>query len=99
LRHLPSYLWQYRLPIVQRNKTIPTAKGHVMSRLFHAIAARFADWRSRQRALAELSALDDRSLADIGLTRAEIPYVLSRPQAEPAPAVRPATAPKYRHAA
>jgi uncharacterized protein YjiS (DUF1127 family) len=70
-----------------------------MSRLIHAIAARFADWRSRQRALAELHALDDRSLADIGLTRAEIPYVLDRPQAEPAPALRPAAAPTYRHAA
>jgi uncharacterized protein YjiS (DUF1127 family) len=70
-----------------------------MSSFLRSIAARFADWRSRQRALAELSALDDRSLADIGITRAEIPYVLDRPQPEPAPVARPAVSPTYRHAA
>jgi uncharacterized protein YjiS (DUF1127 family) len=34
-----------------------------------------ARWRS-QRALSELSALDDYTLADIGLTRADIPYIV-----------------------
>ena len=32
----------------------------------------FADWRRRERAYAELMALDDHSLADIGLHRSEI---------------------------
>jgi|GEM_PF-1202408 uncharacterized protein YjiS (DUF1127 family) len=36
----------------------------------------FAEWRRRQRAYAELSALDDRALADIGLRRSEIPAIV-----------------------
>ena len=31
-----------------------------------------ADWRQRERAYAELMALDDHSLADIGIQRADI---------------------------
>jgi uncharacterized protein YjiS (DUF1127 family) len=60
--------------------------------LGHELAAAWAGWRRRQRAYAELAALDDRSLADIGITRSEIPYVLSRaaatrnPRAVDAPA-------------
>jgi len=46
--------------------------------LLHSLA----DWRQRRQAYAELAALDDRSLADIGITRSEIPFVLSR-AAEP----------------
>lgn len=53
-----------------------------MSRLLthplHTLAQHFAEWRHRQQAYAELAALDDRSLADIGITRSEIPYVLSQ---------------------
>ncbi len=45
--------------------------------LVHTLATALAGWRRRQRAYAELYALDDRSLADIGITRSEIPYVLS----------------------
>ena len=33
---------------------------------------RFSGWRRRQRAYAELMALDDHSLADIGLHRSQI---------------------------
>jgi len=42
------------------------------------LAARnaFAGWRRRQRAYDELMALDDRSLADIGIRRSEIPAVV-----------------------
>lgn len=32
----------------------------------------FSDWRRRQRAYAELMALDDHSLADIGIHRSQI---------------------------
>ena len=35
-----------------------------------------ADWRRRQQAFAELSALDDRSLADIGINRSDIPAIV-----------------------
>ena len=37
----------------------------------------FQSWRERQRVLNELYSMDDRSLADIGLRRADIPFVLS----------------------
>ena len=37
----------------------------------------FAEWRRREQAYAELSALDDRSLADIGLRRSEIDSVVA----------------------
>ncbi|HZK89836.1 MAG TPA: DUF1127 domain-containing protein [Stellaceae bacterium] len=41
------------------------AAGHALS-----------DWRHRQQAYAELMALDDRSLADIGIRRSEIPAIV-----------------------
>jgi uncharacterized protein YjiS (DUF1127 family) len=65
---------------------------HFTGNLVHTLAAALAGWRQRQRAYAELYALDDRSLADIGITRSEIPYVLSQaaaarnPRASEAPA-------------
>lgn len=46
---------------------------------------RYAEWRQRQQAYAELAQLDDRSLADIGISRSEIPYVLSHPRPSRAP--------------
>jgi uncharacterized protein YjiS (DUF1127 family) len=46
--------------------------------LVHTVATALAGWRERQRAYAELYGLDDRSLADIGITRSEIPYVLEQ---------------------
>ena len=52
--------------------------------LFEALARRFADWRARQRAYEELSSLDDRSLADIGITRSDIPFLLSQPAGQSA---------------
>jgi uncharacterized protein YjiS (DUF1127 family) len=47
-----------------------------LSSLLHQIGGRFQAWRERQRAIAELSGLDDRALADIGLRRGDIPYVV-----------------------
>ena len=44
----------------------------------HKAQAAYADWRRRQVAFEELSSLDDRSLADIGITRSDIPYLFSR---------------------
>jgi uncharacterized protein YjiS (DUF1127 family) len=49
----------------------------IIGGLVHGLAVSLADWRHRQQAYAELAALDDRSLADIGITRSEIPFVLS----------------------
>ena len=40
--------------------------------LFLSAGRRFSGWRRRQQAYAELMALDDHSLADIGLHRSQI---------------------------
>jgi uncharacterized protein YjiS (DUF1127 family) len=42
------------------------------------VLAQLNSWRARRSAEAELSALSDRELADIGLTRQEIPSVVRR---------------------
>ncbi len=44
--------------------------------LDHTIEA-IRRWRSRERARRELNSLDDRQLADIGLSRADIEAVVS----------------------
>jgi uncharacterized protein YjiS (DUF1127 family) len=51
---------------------------NILGNLLHGVSTSLSGWRQRQRAYAELAALDDRSLADIGITRSEIPYVLSQ---------------------
>jgi len=38
----------------------------------------FFAWQERQRVLNELYSMDDRSLADIGLRRADIPFVVAQ---------------------
>jgi len=43
---------------------------------------RLGAWRERRHAASELFALDDRSLAELGLSRAEIPFVVARPVAQ-----------------
>ena len=45
-----------------------------LARFLGSIADRYTAWR--ERAFAELSALDDRTLADLGLRRGDIPYVV-----------------------
>lgn len=49
----------------------------VLSGMQHLRSA-YVGWRRRQAALDELNSLDDRSLADIGITRSDIPYLFSR---------------------
>lgn len=44
--------------------------------LFAAARRALAQWRRRERAYTELMALDDRSLADIGLHRSQIPAIV-----------------------
>jgi uncharacterized protein YjiS (DUF1127 family) len=51
-----------------------------------AVIGRFRQWREQQRAYAELSALDDHALADLGLRRSDIPFVVyCKSREEPAP--------------
>ena len=73
---------------------------NVLGNLMHAASEAVHNWRIRQRAYAELSALDDRSLADIGITRSEIPYVLSHAAADRRATETPVPANgNYQHAA
>jgi uncharacterized protein YjiS (DUF1127 family) len=44
----------------------------------HAVAT-FHGWRRRTRERAELAALDDRMLKDIGLTRADAEFLSDKP--------------------
>jgi uncharacterized protein YjiS (DUF1127 family) len=48
----------------------------IFSGFLSALGERFTAWRERERAFAELSALDDRTLADLGLRRGDIPFVV-----------------------
>jgi len=54
----------------------------MLSRFADGLIGRFENWRARERAFRELSALDDRALADIGLARSDIPFVLDRKPAD-----------------
>jgi uncharacterized protein YjiS (DUF1127 family) len=58
--------------------------------LFVSAGKAFSAWRRRERAYAELMALDDRSLADIGIRRSQIRALVEGDDprgcpAEPAP--------------
>ena len=57
------------------------------------LLAGFAGWMQRRRAEAELRALTDRELADIGLSRGDIPYVLREGRVVEAPVARPVSRP------
>ena len=70
----------------------------LLLRAWTALSQQFADWRRRQQAYAELAALDDRSLADIGISRSDIPYLLSGDSRDHKP-TRPASRSSLRHAA
>jgi uncharacterized protein YjiS (DUF1127 family) len=55
---------------------------------------RFSDWRHRQQTYAELMALDDHSLADIGIHRSQIAglvegYPVPKPSSAPAASPKP----------
>ena len=56
--------------------------------LLTSAGRRFSEWRHRQQAYAELMALDDHSLADIGLQRSQIAGLV-----EGYPAPNPSSAP------
>jgi uncharacterized protein YjiS (DUF1127 family) len=49
---------------------------HVAAERHASLLNKLRDWRARRAAAEELSALSDRSLADIGLTRDDIPTVV-----------------------
>lgn len=43
----------------------------------------FQEWRKRERLRADLCALNDRELQDIGITRGEVDYVASNRSCDP----------------
>jgi uncharacterized protein YjiS (DUF1127 family) len=69
------------------------AVGGLARRLWHAVADNYRCWRTRERAAEELFALDDRALAELGLNRADIPFVVSCAEAQPARPPRDTAAP------
>lgn len=68
--------------------------GSIVSASRAAISA-LAEWRRREIARAELESLDDRTLADIGIHRAEIPFVVSGRLRRPEPVLGRAPAPGF----
>jgi uncharacterized protein YjiS (DUF1127 family) len=81
---------------VQRNN--PIGDNIMFTNIIKGLARHYADWQRRRRAAEELYSLDERSLADLGITRSEIPYVLARaPERDQRPAQQPART--LRHAA
>jgi uncharacterized protein YjiS (DUF1127 family) len=66
--------------------------GSIVSASKAAISA-IAEWRRREIARAELESLDDRTLADIGISRAEIPFVVTGRQRRPTPVLGTGRAP------
>ncbi len=50
--------------------------GAALADAFAQALADFAKWRRRRKAIADLRALSDRSLADIGIERSEIRSVV-----------------------
>ncbi len=55
-------------------RTAAVLAGSLLNRY---IVKPLADWRARQVAMEELMSLDDHMLADIGITRGEIPGIVS----------------------
>jgi uncharacterized protein YjiS (DUF1127 family) len=67
-----SYVdYSYDEPPAIDVKTPSHGVGHLLSHVVEAFAA----WRRRQAVLQEMAMLSDRELADIGLTRADLPRV------------------------
>jgi len=69
--------------------------GHAL----HSVGERIGEWRKYQQAYRELVALDDRALADIGVTRSEIPFILTHVSDPSRVKALPAANENGRHAA
>lgn len=63
-------------PADQDNGSNPSGLGHKLGGLAIRGVVGFAAWLEKRRVAAELNALDDRELADIGLVRTDIDRVV-----------------------
>jgi uncharacterized protein YjiS (DUF1127 family) len=60
---------------VARARRSTHAAGNAASRLFGALR----EWRRRSNGRAQLATLDDRMLADIGISRADAEFLANKP--------------------
>jgi uncharacterized protein YjiS (DUF1127 family) len=59
-----------------RGRVTPRRRGRP---IWRSILGRLRQWRRRARERAELASLDDRMLADIGISRAEAQFLSGKP--------------------
>lgn len=64
-----------RIPLARLRRPARVSAGKAAARLF----AQLRQWRRRARDRAQLAALDDRMLADIGISRAEAEFLADKP--------------------
>ena len=89
--HNPAPMMPYpaNLPAISETELLRQAneaRNAVITSGLQRLVAGFAAWIQRRRAEAELQSLTDRELADIGIQRGEIRYVLdgrAQPVADP----------------
>lgn len=53
--------------------------------LIYTALQNYRAWNDRREAMNALYALDDRGLRDIGLSRGELPFIMTRPSERAAP--------------
>jgi uncharacterized protein YjiS (DUF1127 family) len=61
---------------------LPSRRQGLFARLARGVARSYAAWNARRVAVEELTGMTDRELADIGLSRADIPRVSEQEFAE-----------------
>ena len=79
--HNPAPMMPYpaNLPAISQQELLRQAneaRNAVITSALQRMVAGFAAWIQRRRAEAELLSLTDRELADIGINRSEIRYIL-----------------------
>ncbi|MFC0384785.1 DUF1127 domain-containing protein [Muricoccus vinaceus] len=98
--HNPAPMMPYpaNLPAISQQELLRQAneaRNAVITSGLQRMVAGFAAWMQRRRAEAELQSLTDRELADIGINRAEIRFILDgrAPPRREVPAPRAAATP------
>ena len=82
--------------VAMGHSEFPNRIPNVVDLLDRSIVKPVRRWHNRRKAIAELSRLDDRMLADIGIMRNEITQVVEGIFADDAGAYAPPTPPAHR---